>query len=133
MLIKFVNIELMWIILWYFFSTLYIYLYIQIFFAMLMSHNSSDQEVEFFLSFLYNAINGDDRYKEIVISMLQDAKSLASGESIYQVDRSSLSLKILIDRLAHQWLLDNDVTHASNDELKELQKLINDNKNYVIA
>lgn len=65
--------------------------------------------------------------------MLQDAKSLASGESIYQVDRSSLSLKILIDRLAHQWLLDNDVTHASNDELKELQKLINDNKNYVIA
>lgn len=98
-----------------------------------MSHNSSDQEVEFFLSFLYNAINGDDRYKEIVISMLQDAKSLASGESIYQVDRSSLSLKILIDRLAHQWLLDNDVTHASNDELKELQKLINDNKNYVIA
>ncbi len=100
---------------------------------MLMSHNSSDQEVEFFLSFLYNAINGDDRYKEIVISMLQDAKSLASGESIYQMDRSSLSLKILIDRLAHQWLLDNDVAHASNDELKELQRLINDNKNYVIA
>lgn len=100
---------------------------------MLMSHNSSDQEVEFFLSFLYNAINGDDRYKEIVISMLQDAKSLASGESIYHMDRSSLSLKILIDRLAHQWLLDNDVEHASSDELKELQKLINDNKNYAIA
>ncbi len=49
---------------------------------MLMSHNTSDQEADFFLSFLYNAINGDDRYKPTITSLLKDAKSLANGTSV---------------------------------------------------
>ena len=100
---------------------------------MLMSHNSSDQEVEFFLSFLYNAIKGDERYQPIIISLLEGAKLLASGKSVYDIDKTSLDLKILIDRFAHDWLLKIDVSKPSLEELEELQKIISDNKNYAIA
>ena len=98
-----------------------------------MSHNSSDQEVEFFLSFLYNAIKGDERYTPIIISLLEDAKLLASGKSVYDVDKTSLNLKILIDRLAHAWLLNVNVSQPSIQDLKELEKIIIENKNYAIA
>jgi len=98
-----------------------------------MSHNSSDQEVEFFLSFLYNAIKGDERYTPIIISLLEDAKLLASGKSVYDVDKTSLNLKILIDRLAHAWLLNVNVSQPSVQDLKELEKIIIENKNYAIA
>jgi hypothetical protein len=100
---------------------------------MLMSHNSSDQEIEFFLSFLYNAIKGDERYNSFVINLLEDAKSLASGKSVYELDKTSLNLKILIDRFAHDWLLKVDVSKPSTEELKQLQDIISDNKNYAIA
>jgi hypothetical protein len=100
---------------------------------MLMSHNSSDQEVEFFLSFLYNAIKGDERYTPIIISLLEDAKRLASGNSVYDLEKTSLDLKILIDRFAHDWLLKVDVSKPSPEELKQLQEIISINKNYAIA
>lgn len=100
---------------------------------MLMSHNSSDQEIEFFLSFLYNAIKGDERYNSFIIALLEDAKSLASGKSVFELDKTSLDLKILIDRFAHDWLLKVDVSKPSPEELKQLQEIISDNKNYAIA
>jgi len=100
---------------------------------MLMSHNSSDQEIEFFLSFLYNAIKGDERYNSFIINLLEDAKSLATGKSVFELDKASLNLKILIDRFAHDWLLKVDVSKPSSEELKQLQEIISDNKNYALA
>jgi len=100
---------------------------------MLMSHNTSDQEVDFFLSFLYNAINGDDRYNPTITSLLKDAKALANGTSVFDLDKTSLNLKILIDRFAHDWLLKVDVDRPSTDDLRQLQQIINDYKNYAVA
>ena len=100
---------------------------------MLMSHNTSDQEVDFFLSFLANAINGDDRYLSTITSLLKDAKALANGSSVFDLDKTSLNLKILIDRFAHDWLLKVDADHPSKDDLRQLLQLINDYKNYAVA
>ena len=100
---------------------------------MLMSHNTSDQEVDFFLSFLYSAINGDDRYQPTITSLLKDAKSLANGKSVFELDKTSLNLKILIDRFAHDWLLKVNVDQPSTDELRQLQQIITDYKQYAVA
>lgn len=100
---------------------------------MLMSHNSSNQEIEFFLSFLYNAIEGDERYKSFITNLLEDAKSLAIGKSVFDLDKTSLNLKILIDRFAHEWLLKVNVSSPSSQELEELQAIIRVNKNFATA
>lgn len=102
---------------------------------MLMSHSPLDQEIEFFNSFLTSAINGDEKYKAIVTPLLEDAQSLAKKDkTVYQLSKEpALNLIILIDSLAHKWLLKVNVSAASDKDLKELQTLINDKKNYADA
>jgi hypothetical protein len=100
---------------------------------MLMSHNSLDQEIEFFISFLHSAIKGDQKYNAVIKPLLEDAKSLANGKSVYDLDKSALNLKIMIDTFAHDWLLKVDISNVSPQELSELESIINDNKNYAIA
>lgn len=100
---------------------------------MLMSHNSLDQEIEFFISFLNSAIKGNENYKNLIKPLLEDAKSLAIGKSVYELDKSALNLKLMIDSLAHEWLLKVNLDELSAADLTELGAIIDSNKNYAFA
>lgn len=70
---------------------------------MYYSHSLEDDQFNYFASFLNHAINGEIKYKEIVLPIIDEAHKLAIGTlTVYSVDRNNFPI------IMH--LIDNDLS-----------------------
>lgn len=98
-----------------------------------MSHNSQDVELDFFMFFLGQAINGDAKYLDLVNPIISDAISLVNQKKeIFELDRIGLSIKIYLSENGSDLFLSKTDKDVNNDLLKKISELVN-NKNLVIA
>ena len=101
---------------------------------MLLSHNPQDQELDFFITFLENAINGQDNYRLLVTPIIEDAIKLVRHEkSLSDLERTGLNVKFSLYQNAPELLKALNINKISNENLTKIRDVLIDNRQYVIA
>lgn len=94
-----------------------------------MAHSPLNQEIDFLISFINGASNGETKYLTILKPIFQEAKSLANGEiDPYQLTNTSVSLKVLLKRYASEWLLKADLDNLNSIQLADLKSVLDKNR-----
>jgi len=101
---------------------------------MLLSHNPQDQELDFFISFLENAIKGQDNYRQLVLPIINDVIKLVKQEkTLSDLERPGLNVKFSLYQNAPDLLKTIDIGNITNDDLIKIQNILFKNRQYVIA
>lgn len=100
---------------------------------MLKSHNLQDLELDFFTSFLDQAIKGNTEYIEIITPIILDAASFARGDKkSFELERRALNIKFLLIQKAPN-LISNINTQNLVQNFQEILNVINSNRNLAFA
>ncbi len=101
---------------------------------MLLSHNPQDQELDFFITFLDNAINGRQEYRNLVIPIIEDAVKLVKKEkSLSDLERTGLNVKFSLYQNAPDFLNNLNLSNISNDDLLKIQEILGSSRQHIIA
>mgnify|MGYP003582756103 CR=1 FL=1 len=100
---------------------------------MLKSHNLQDLELDFFTSFLDQAIKGNVEYTNLVSPIILDAASYVKGEKqSFELERKGLNIKILLIQKA-QDLLSHVNSGNLGQKFPEILDVINTNRHLSFA
>jgi vacuolar-type H+-ATPase subunit C/Vma6 len=92
---------------------------------MLYSHNQENEKLKLFTIFLNQAANGNNKYANVVNSVIQETHQFAMGQkSLYNVNRDSINIIILMSALDKNYLeglVDNPQEYGQQTYSKVLE------------
>lgn len=101
---------------------------------MLYLNSQQEKAFDFFASHLKNVIKGDDRYKSLVEPLIADAHFLANKEKdYYGIDRDGFDVIVFLAEKEPDFFKEIRIGHLSVDDFVHILKLIQSQRNLILA
>jgi len=98
------------------------------------SHSYQDETFDFFVSFLKNAINGNQSYQELVFPVIDDAHQLAAGKKdYYNINRDNYSVITFLVETDTSYFKELDTAHLTADDYTRILQYANTQRESFLA
>ena len=98
------------------------------------SHSYQDETFNFFVTFLKNAILGDENYRQLVLPIITEAHLLALGQKdYYTINRDNYSIISFLAEVDASYFKELDVNHITNDDYNHILHYANTQREAFLA
>lgn len=98
------------------------------------SHSYQDAAFDFFITFLKNAIKGDDKYKELIKPVIQETHQLVKGEkNYYTIDRGNYPIITYLAESDPEFFESIDTENLHTGDYSRILDDINSKGEFTIA
>lgn len=101
-----------------------------------MYHSNSykDEAFDFFVTFLKNAIQGNESYQDLVLPVISDAHLLAAGQKdYYTINRDNYSVITYLAEADTDYFRQLDTTHLTNADYTRILQYANTQREAFLA
>jgi hypothetical protein len=98
------------------------------------SHSYKDESINFFVTFLQNALQGNQSYQQLVLPVIRDAHFLALGEKdYYTINRDNYSIITFLVEADSDYFKKLDVDHLTQDDYSRILQYTNQQRAAFLA